>query len=675
VTDPLGRTHAFSRDLIGRIVQRTRPDSEVIAMSYDDNGNLDGITPASQPEHSFGYDATDRLASYDPPAVTGASSPSTTYDYTLDHELELVTRPDAQEIELVYDAATAQVLGVLTPLGTYGVAYDSAERVEVLSDPDSGTLTYTYDGPLVLSETLAGDVDGSVSWTYDDDFRIATQGVNGGSTVTFSYDDDGAMIAAGAASITLDPTTGQLTDITLGDVDTVLDYSEYGELSDLTYAYDSSTIFDVTYTRDALARVESFEETIDSVTREVEYGYDLAGRLETVTIDTVLAATYEYDDNGNRTAVITSGTTSATYDDQDRLLTFGDNEYEYTAAGELVSRTDTITTVVTLYDYDVVGNLRSIELPDSTLIEYVTDARGRRVGKSIDGLPDRGWLYGDQLQVVAELDGTNALTSRFVYADETANAPVYMVRAGTTYRLVTDQLGSVRLVVDVATGTVAQRLDYDPWGVVLTDTNPGFQPFAFAGGLYDPDTGLLRFGARDYDPEIGRWTSKDPILFNGDDENLFAYTYSDPVNFVDLTGNYAIPWPVAGAAAAGALGLGAVLAAAWVDYCTRFGCDVDFDLTDWLFPLQPKPNVCKDGLGDALTRAFSKAKPFAIPKPPKPRPRTKDCDKQWQKAVAKCVEYIAAPKKSIERRLAGGHKDPWECAKGFVDERCGGNRV
>ncbi len=47
----------------------------------------------------------------------------------------------------------------------------------------------------------------------------------------------------------------------------------------------------------------------------------------------------------------------------------------------------------------------------------------------------------------------------------------------------------------------------DAWGQVLADSSPGFQPFGFAGGLWDRDTGLVRFGARDYDPEVGRWTS------------------------------------------------------------------------------------------------------------------------------------------------------------------------
>jgi RHS repeat-associated protein len=87
-----------------------------------------------------------------------------------------------------------------------------------------------------------------------------------------------------------------------------------------------------------------------------------------------------------------------------------------------------------------------------------------------------------------------------------------------------------------STGAIGQRLDYDPWGVVTEDSNPGFQPFGYAGGLYDPDTGLVRFGARDYDAATGRWTTKDPIGFGGGDANLYAYVGGDPVNRVDPSG-------------------------------------------------------------------------------------------------------------------------------------------
>ena len=45
-----------------------------------------------------------------------------------------------------------------------------------------------------------------------------------------------------------------------------------------------------------------------------------------------------------------------------------------------------------------------------------------------------------------------------------------------------------------------QRREYDEFGnALLSSTNVGFQPFGFAGGLYDQDTKLTRFGARDYD--------------------------------------------------------------------------------------------------------------------------------------------------------------------------------
>jgi len=111
-----------------------------------------------------------------------------------------------------------------------------------------------------------------------------------------------------------------------------------------------------------------------------------------------------------------------------------------------------------------------------------------------------------------------------------------MIKNGVTYRIISDHLGSPRLVVDVTSGAVMQRIDYDEFGQVITDTNPGFQPFGFAGGLYDRDTKLVRFGARDYDPEIGRWTVKDPILFAGGDTNLYGYVLNDPVNFLDPPG-------------------------------------------------------------------------------------------------------------------------------------------
>lgn len=63
---------------------------------------------------------------------------------------------------------------------------------------------------------------------------------------------------------------------------------------------------------------------------------------------------------------------------------------------------------------------------------------------------------------------------------------------------------------------MVKLIDYDSFGNIINDTGPTFEvPFAFAGGLYDRDTGLIRSGYKDYDLDIGRWTAKDPILFAG----------------------------------------------------------------------------------------------------------------------------------------------------------------
>lgn len=138
------------------------------------------------------------------------------------------------------------------------------------------------------------------------------------------------------------------------------------------------------------------------------------------------------------------------------------------------------------------------------------------------------------------LDGSGQVYARFVYGTR-VNVPEYMVVGSTTDRIVTDHLGSPRLVVDTSSGAVAQRVDYDEWGIVVADSNPGFQPFGFAGGLWDRDTGIVKFGYRDYDPSVGRWASKDPVRFWGG-LNFYEYMDGDPLNGSDPSGLGAYAW-------------------------------------------------------------------------------------------------------------------------------------
>jgi len=416
-----------------------------------------------------------------------------------------------------------------------------------ITAPDLGTLSYTYDGFLPLSESWSGTITGDVSVAYDNFFRITSRSV-GATPIAYTYDADGLLTGAGAETLTRDPLNGLLTGTSTGSVTTSNAYNEFGELA----SFASSAPFSTSYIRDKLGRITQKVETIQGVTTTTDYVYDLAGRLTGVSENGVAVSVYGYDANGNRiNGFNKAGGILAYYDAQDRLTSWNGTSYTYTANGELASKRHSLAggnPQVTTYQYDVLGNLMSATLPNATTVDYVIDGRNRRIGKKVNGTLVQGFLYKDQLNPVAELDGAGNVVSRFVYGSK-PNVPDYMIKGGVTYRIISDHLGSPRLVVD-ATGNIVQRLDYDDWGNVTTDTNPGFQPFGFAGGIYDRDTNLIRFGARDYDPETGRWTAKDPIKFAGGDSNLYGYTFNDPINWTDTNGMVA---PIIIAAGAGAV--------------------------------------------------------------------------------------------------------------------------
>lgn len=373
---------------------------------------------------------------------------------------------------------------------------------------------------------------GAVSRTYNNNFRITSTSVNGSQPVNLQYDPDGLLVQAGALTLNRDGRNGLITGTKLGNLTTSQEYNGFGQWRRFSAAFDNKEIFVVQYERDALGRISNKIETVAGQKSTYTYAHDLAGRLIDVTKNGVKIAHYEYDSNGNRLKYRgPKSTLSGRYDAQDRVVNYGNTTYTHTANGEWLSKT--INGKTTAYNYDAFGNLRVVTLPDGTKIEYFVDGRNRRIGKKVNGKPVQGFLYQDALRPVAELDGQNNVVSRFVYTTK-INVPEYMEKGGKTYRIITDHLGGPRLVVDVATGEIAQRMDRDEFGNVLEDSNPGFQPFGFAGGLYDQGTKLVRFGARDYDASTGRWTAKDPIL--GPDSNLFAYALNDPVNLYDRNG-------------------------------------------------------------------------------------------------------------------------------------------
>jgi len=344
------------------------------------------------------------------------------------------------------------------------------------------------------------------------------------------------VVTAGDLTLQRSPQTGFVVGTQLGGISDAWEYNSFGELATYSVLSSGSSLYDVQYSYDKAGRIVQKTEIVDGATTLYAYSYDTAGRLYEVRNkkDDALISQYTYDTNGNRLNYYDGiSTLTGIYDAQDRLLKYGNADYTYTANGELLSKT--ISEQTTTYQYDVLGNLLSVALPGGPTIQYVVDGMNRRVGKRVNGTPVKGFLYRNQLNPVAELDGANNIVSRFVYASR-VNVPDYMIKSDGTYRIISDHQGSPRIVINTQTGEIVQRMDFDEFGRVILDTNPGFQPFGFAGGVYDPDTGLTRFGARDYDAEIGRWTAKDPIIFFGRQVNLYSYVLNNPVNISDPLG-------------------------------------------------------------------------------------------------------------------------------------------
>jgi RHS repeat-associated protein len=507
----------------------------------------------------------------------------------------------------------------------------AAGKLASIVGPGTEALAFTYDGQLQKSATWSGLVNGSVGWTYDTDFRKITETVQAGATsvsAAFGYDADSLLTCAspttcpsgaGALTITRNSQNALLTGTTLGSVTDSYGYNSYRELATYQAKYGASTLYSVTYdatgaTRDALGRVVTKTETLQGTTHVFTYGYDVQGRLTDVSRDGSAIEHYGYDLNGNRTTATVGGTTvNPTYDDQDRLLTYGGTTFTYTANGELRTKTDSSGT--TTYTYDAMGSLIAVSLPGGRLIEYITDGKNRRIGKMINGVLVKQWLYRDQLKPVAELDGSGNIVSQFIYGTKN-NVPDSVVRGGSTYRIVTDQLGSPVLAINTTSSSdIPFQAIYSAWGErTLVTGAEDWMPLGFAGGIYDPDTKLARYGAQDYGATIGRWVSKDPIQFRGGSSDLYGYVLNDPVNLSDPWGqvvaypdpNATPPGPIDNAGILRSLACSAV--GMWLGIPgLGFVCNPPKIDT-------PPPRPCGDGEVPACVKGACDC----IPPPPKP---------------------------------------------------------
>jgi len=522
ITDPKGRTTTYSYDSRDRLKTITYPDGNTLHYSYDANGNMQLLITPTMAEHSFGYNGVNKRVNY-----TSPLGKATTYSYDKQRRVTKITKPSGAEISTTY--TNGRVTSIQTPEGTTNYTYSCQSNL-ASTTKGSESLNYSYDGTLLTQITQQGLLNQTLNYSYNNDFLISSFSY-AGATQNYSYNQDNEPIQIGDYNISKSA-NGRIKTVTNGTYTQTTKLNQYAELKK-----QEDNLFKVILTRNKNGQIKKKVEKLQGSPRVVyRYTYDNRGRLIKVKKGNQVVEKYIYDSNGNRVKTTSKlrGVINEvqTYNSDDQIRLIGAVEQSYNDDGYLVEKKLPNGDIYS-FEYGTLGELKKVITPTKT-IEYLHNANNQRVAKKVDGVIVEKYLWANLTTLLAVYDANDTLVQRFEYAD--GRMPISMTQNGEKYYLHYDQVESLRAVSD-SSHNIIKEVVYDSYGNILSDSNSSFKvPFGFAGGLYDSDTKLTRFGYRDYDAYTGKWTAKDPILFNGGDSNLYGYVLGDPVDFVDLNG-------------------------------------------------------------------------------------------------------------------------------------------
>jgi RHS repeat-associated protein len=568
VTNPLGhrqQTQLNEALDVAEIRDPDQPDTET-SFVYDEGGALTSLQVPGGAEHQWMHTLGDHLETRIKPATEDAPEGSVTqYEVALDGRPTSTTLPDGTRVQAHYDDAGRPTLVNVVgadggPIRSNQMTWSNEGRlleVQAEGGPDlaDGARPFSTQRPLYQGPRAVGfsqeitHAGNPLHWAQariESDpetwkpAAVQIEGRQGTARLAFEYDRDGQRTRVGDLHITNDGLgLGLPTATRIGDAVTLTEWSRFAEVHSRTTTFNGER-HAMTVQRDATGRPVEITECFDLDCDTSSFEYDPLGWL----IRATTAAgehRYTYDTNGNRLshrAPEGAWEVGTLVDAQDRLLSYAGGQFEHDAQGRRVRASDGPWQ----YVYDTQGSLLRVIGPGND-VEYLTGPLGQRVARRKNGGPWTWWLYDGLLPLAEFSDGR--LQKVFVFSGAQGYAPDYMITYGPNgaesgrYRFVVDHVGSVRGLLDLSTGAWVERTDYSPFGrrIERLEAPAGLRhPFGFASGLSDPATGLVRFGARDYDPWTGRWTAQDPIGFGGGDTNLYAYVHNSPIGFVDPTG-------------------------------------------------------------------------------------------------------------------------------------------
>jgi RHS repeat-associated protein len=509
LVDPAGRVTTWERDLEGRVTAKILPDGATTRYEY---GPVSG-----------------RLL-----RVVDPKGQGTRYEYTADDYVRRVSFDNT---------------AVPTPPVT--ISYDPNWERLVRVEDDTGVTDYTYHpvgsrGALQLA-AVTGQVPGSrIEYSYDELGRLTRRSVNG-VAADLVYDTAGRVTrlsnALGDFAMTYQGASGRLVSMAYpGGQRSRFEYAGASgnfQLRQLQHLAADGTVlsqFDYGFLPGGeLASQRRYQPGFDPAVATFTYRYDAAGQLVAAALvaeDGTSLGTFDYgyDPAGNRTNEDRRGVARSLSFNHGNQLTQEfeqdqSREFRYDANGNLIG--DGRRT----FEWDALNRLVAIAAGERRS-EFCYDAWDRRVRviekNGGDTLSDTWqlWCGGEVCEERAATGDGSATQRRFFPQGEmTGEARLFYT---------VDHLGSVRQLTD-GQGSVTASFDYDPWGRMVRAGAEIDPALAFAGYRWHTPSGLALTHYRAYDPDLGRWLSRDPLGEEGED-NLYAYAGNDPVNRLDPLG-------------------------------------------------------------------------------------------------------------------------------------------
>ena len=571
VANPAGRTWNFAYDAAGNLTAVADPRTFVTQYGYDHLGRVRTVVDALQ--HTTTYDYTDPNCGCSTPRVTKVTfANNTTLQYQFDGLGRLRSRTD--QLGRVSRATWDEEGNLRSSTNRNGetidYAWDFAGQLIRKRLPDNVVTTYDYD--VEGNVTVLADAGCRLTFRYDFLSRVieatsVTQFLVGGTPVPLRHRLD----------YTFDRVGNRLTMVDdWGLTSHVWTYDNQHRPATLTLPLQGSQRW--TFGYDASGRRTSLVPQPSGA--RTNYAYDQAGQLDSIhhlTTPSMALDYTAYDGVGNLlqctlragTQAMTSTysydtlaqvqsasfsqafgdvrlSRASTYDGANRLLADNDYAYSYDGEGRMLQRIRNGTSWTESFSYDAEGRLRSARqtydqqgLPHVVLVaEYTYDPLGRRVEKSVNGIPKR-FAY-DGLGIVCELDGQNRLDRTYTHG-RGIDDPMEVRDAvtGASAVVLTDRLGSVTAIAD-ATAVLGPLLLYDDFGQpTLRPNAPGIGMYSYTAREFDLETGLYYYRARYYDSIAGRFTSEDPAESQGSSD-WYSYVNNNPINGVDPLGLYSL---------------------------------------------------------------------------------------------------------------------------------------